>query len=151
MTAQQDFNYTAAMTRLVIKIIVGIIIALIALIWTWRWADTQFQVHQAKQDKKAAIIAAQAQLESAEFNKRIAVQEALAKKDSAQDLADAEVIRARGVAEANKIIANSITDAYVRWLYVDQLDEINGQIIYVPTEGGIPVLEAGRGVERSNG
>lgn len=141
---EEDFNYTANMTRLVIKILVGILIGLILLVWGWRYAASNYQVYQAEQDKKSRVIDAEAELQAAEFQKRIAVQEALAKKDAAQDLADAEVIRAEGVAEANQIIAGSITDAYVRWLYVDQLDEIQGQIIYVPTEGGIPILEAGR-------
>lgn len=141
---EEDFNYAKRMTLLAIIGVAGVIFLLIVLIWGWKFANSQYQVYQAEQNKKSRIIDAEAELRAAEFQKRIAVEEALAQKDSAQDLADAEVIRATGVAEANKIIANSITDEYVRWLYVDQLDEIDGQIIYVPTEGAIPILEAGR-------
>lgn len=136
----------AKFVRLVVMAIAGVILGLIVLIWGWKYANSNYQVYQAEQNKKSRIIEAEAELRAAEFQKRIAVEEALAKKDSAQDLADAEVIRAQGVADANRIIADSITDEYVRWLYVDQLDEIDGQIIYVPTEGGIPILEAGRAV-----
>ena len=136
----------AEIAKLLIKQLAIGLLAITALFWAWRFANSQYQVYQAEQNQKSRIIDAEAELRAAEFQKRIAVQEALAKKDSAQDLADAEVIRAQGVADANRIIADSITDEYVRWLYVDQLDEIDGQIIYVPTEGGIPILEAGRAV-----
>jgi hypothetical protein len=50
----------------------------------------------------------------AEFRRQniwqVAVLEAQAKKDSAQQLADAEVIRAQGVAKANQIIGNSLKE-----------------------------------------
>jgi regulator of protease activity HflC (stomatin/prohibitin superfamily) len=143
-SAQETFNYNRHMTILVAKVIGGVLLGLILLIWGWKYASSKFQVYQAEQDKKSTIIHAEAELKAAEFQKRIAVEEALAKRDSAPDLAEAEITRAKGVAEANKIIADSITDEYVRWLYVDQLDEISGQIIYIPTEGGIPILEANR-------
>ncbi len=45
-----------------------------------------------------------AELQKAEYTRQVAVLEAQAKKDSAQQLADAEIIRATGVAKANQII-----------------------------------------------
>lgn len=82
-------------------------------------------------------------------DEKSAVQEAQAKKDSAQLLADSEIIRAQGVAKANQIIGDSLkgNDAYLRYLWIDKLDSTHGQIIYVPTEAGLPVLEAGRSVK----
>lgn len=81
----------------------------------------------------------------ASIEKRIAVEEALAVKDSAFHLSEAEIERARGVAEANKVIASSIDEQYIRWLYVNNLaDHTGDQIIYIPTEGGLPILEATR-------
>ncbi len=67
-----------------------------------------------------------------------------AKKDSAQQLAEAEVIRAEGVAKANKIIGNSLKDnrEYLQYLYITGIEDgaKNGNVtIYVPTEGGMPV------------
>jgi hypothetical protein len=91
-----------------------------------------------------ALIGPQLRLYRANTEKQAAVAEARARADAAVYLKDAEVTRAEGVAEANEIIAESITDEYVRWLYVDQLDQVQGQIIYIPTEGGIPILEANR-------
>lgn len=88
-----------------------------------------------------------AQLAEAESNRKIAVEEAEAKKASASALAEAEVIRAKGVAKANKIIGDSLkqNEAYLRYLYIQSLSEAdnNGnKVIYIPTEAGLPILEA---------
>lgn len=89
----------------------------------------------------------EAELAKANFSKQVAVQEAIAKQEAASHLADAEIARARGVAEANKIIGNSLKDneSYLRWLYIEALKEKSGtEVIYVPTEAGLPILEAGK-------
>jgi regulator of protease activity HflC (stomatin/prohibitin superfamily) len=85
-----------------------------------------------------------AELQKAEYTRQVAVLEAQAKKDSAQQLADAEIIRATGVAKANEIIGNSLKDnrEYLQYLYITGLEEGSqkGNVtIYVPTEGGMPV------------
>jgi hypothetical protein len=62
----------------------------------------------------------------------------------------AEVARARGTNEANRIMAESLggPENYLRWAYIDMLKETAGksgrETIYIPTEAGMPVLEAGR-------
>ncbi len=55
-------------------------------------------------------MAGQAELARAESNRQIATLEALAKKESSKALAEAEVIRADGMAKANKIIGDSLQD-----------------------------------------
>jgi len=85
-----------------------------------------------------------AELARAESNRQIAVLEAQAKKDSASQLADAEIIRAQGVAKANQIIGDSLKDnrEYLQYLYITGLEEgaNKGNVtVYVPTEGGMPV------------
>lgn len=65
-------------------------------------------------------------------------------QSKAQALADAEVIRAEGIAEANRIIASSITPEYVDYLFVRALETTDNQVIYVATEAGLPILEASR-------
>jgi regulator of protease activity HflC (stomatin/prohibitin superfamily) len=88
-----------------------------------------------------------AELAKADYSKQVAVQEAKAKEEAATHLARAEVERAKGVAQANEIIGSSLknNEAYLRWLYIESLKEKTGQeIIYVPTEAGLPILEAGR-------
>ncbi|MBU2639113.1 MAG: membrane protease subunit [Nanoarchaeota archaeon] len=91
-------------------------------------------------------LAGKAQLAEAEWNRQIAITEALAKKEAAIALADAEIERARGVAEANKIIGESLknNDAYLRYLWVQGLQDGTSEVIYVPTEANLPILEATR-------
>jgi hypothetical protein len=94
-----------------------------------------------------AVLKPKYNLYRAGVEKRIKVEEAKATRDSAVELAKAEVARANGVAKANIIIADSITPNYLRYFYIQQLSEVEhlgGKIIYVPTEAGLPVLEAGR-------
>ncbi|GEP12287.1 membrane protease subunit [Methylobacterium gnaphalii] len=92
----------------------------------------------------------EAQLAKAESTRRTRVLEAQAEKDSAGLKADAEVIRAQGVANANKIIADSLggAEGYLRWRYIEMLQETSGHgersVIYLPTEAGMPILEAGK-------
>lgn len=67
---------------------------------------------------------------------------------AASKLADAEIARARGVAEANKIIGDSLkgNDAYLKYLWITDVAGTNNKpaVIYVPTEANMPILEAGR-------
>lgn len=89
-------------------------------------------------------LAGKAELQKAEYTRQVAVLEAQAKKDSASQLADAEIIRAQGVAKANQIIGDSLKDnrEYLQYLYITGLEEgaNKGNVtIYVPTEGGMPV------------
>lgn len=88
----------------------------------------------------------EAELKQADWNRQIAVREAEAKKQSATLLAEAEIERAKGVATANKIIGDSLKDneQYLRYLWIDSLQNTKNQIIYVPTEAGLPILEAGK-------
>lgn len=91
-------------------------------------------------------MAGKAALMKATQDRQIAVQEAEAKKESAGSLAQAEIIRAGGVAEANKIIGDSLknNEAYLRYLWVDSLQQTKNQVIYVPTEANLPIMEATR-------
>ena len=89
-------------------------------------------------------LAGKAELQKAEYTRQVAVLEAQAKMDSAQKLAEAEIIRAGGVAKANQIIGDSLKDnrEYLQYLYITGLEEGSqkGNVtIYVPTEGGMPV------------
>ncbi len=88
----------------------------------------------------------QAELARADWNRQIAVREATAQMESAKMLAQADVERAKGVAKSNKIIGQSLNknEAYLTWLWIDSIQKTKNQIIYVPTRGGLPVLEAGR-------
>lgn len=88
----------------------------------------------------------QAELARAESNRQIATCEANAKKESSKALADAEVIRAEGVAKANKIIGDSLTgnEGYLRYLWIQGLQTNQMQVVYVPTEANLPIMESQR-------
>lgn len=88
----------------------------------------------------------QAELKRAEQNRKVQVEEARARLESAKLLAQAEVERARGVKESNDIIADGLggAEGYLRYLYINGLSDNakGGQVIYIPTEAGLPILEA---------
>lgn len=88
----------------------------------------------------------QAMLAHAQYSKEVAVAEAKAKMESATMLAQADTIRAHGVARSNEIIGQSLNnnEAYLKWLWIDQLEKNNQAVIYVPTEANMPIMEATR-------
>jgi Tfp pilus assembly major pilin PilA len=90
--------------------------------------------------------AGEAQLAEAESSRKIAIEEANAKLEAAKLLAQAEVERAKGAAEANKIIADGLEgkEEYLRYLWIQNLEEGSNEVIYIPTEAGLPILEAGK-------
>jgi len=96
----------------------------------------QYNVYQQRLEGEAVLAKAQ-------YSKQEAVQVAQAKLDSSKLLAQAEVERAKGVAEANKIIGDSLknNEEYLRYLFVNNLEHTQNQIIYVPTETNLPILE----------
>ena len=114
-----------------------VVIALIVV------ALPSYNVYRKQMDGKAAY-------EQAVQDRRIRVLEALAALDAARLTAQAEIERARGTNEANRIMSESLggPDNYLRWAYIHMLQETAGQgdrqIIYIPTEAGMPILEAGQ-------
>ncbi len=95
-------------------------------------------------------MAGKAAYEQAVQDRRIRVLEAQAALDSAKLTAQAEIERAKGTNEANRIMSESLggPENYLRWSYIHMLEETAGkdgrQVIYIPTEAGMPILEAGR-------
>lgn len=96
-----------------------------------------------------------AALRESEWTKKIQIEEARGKEEAATMIAkarvtqakaegEAEVERAKATAEANKIIGESLkgNDAYLRYLWIMGLQDQSGERIYIPTEAGLPILEA---------
>lgn len=109
---------------------------------------------QDKADKKAE---GEAKLLEAESSKKIQIEDAKGENESAKLKANtkieiakaeaqAEIERARGVAEANRIIGESLkgNEAYLHWLWITSLKDGKGERIYIPTEAGLPIMEAGK-------
>ena len=95
-------------------------------------------------------LAGRAELVRAEQNRRIAVLEAQARLEAEELNAQAEIARAHGVAEANAIVAEGLggPEGYLRYLWIQSLGENGQDVIYIPTEAGLPLLEASRPVAR---
>lgn len=103
------------------------------------WAVPQYKVYEQR-------LAGEAKLREAESSRQIMVEEAKAKEQAAKLLSNAEVERAKGVAEANRIIGDSLKDhpEYLTYLWIKEVNSDGNAVIYVPTEAGLPILEAGR-------
>lgn len=91
-----------------------------------------------------------AEYAKAEQNRKIKIEEAKANLETEKLNAQAEIERAKGAAEAIKIENGSVTPTYIQYLWVRQqnLSGENTKIIYIPTEAGLPLLEAGRVVNK---
>lgn len=118
---------------------IGILTLVITVILLSMVALPRYNVYRREMSGKA-------QLAEAEWNRQIAVKEAQAMLDSAKLLGDAEIERAKGVAQANKIIGDSLkgNKEYIWYLWIQGLNDGSGEVIYVPTEANLPVLEASR-------
>ena len=121
--------------------IVVVVLSILLLIGGWMAVAPQYGVWQHG-------LEGQAELAKADYSKKVAVQEAQAKLDSSTLLAQAEVERAKGVAQANSIIGNSLknNEAYLRYLWITDVagSNVDKSVVYVPTEANLPILEATR-------
>lgn len=125
--------------KMYLIIVFGSIAIVIALIVAGMCGMPTYNVYSQRMKGKAVLAHAQ-------YSREVAVAEAKAKMESATLLAAADTLRAHGVARSNEIIGNSLRDneAYLRYLWIDEISRTKNQIIYVPTEAALPILEAGR-------
>lgn len=100
------------------------------------WGCPLYNVYKQRKEGEAMLAHAQS-------SREVAVAEAKAKMESATLLAQADTIRAHGIARSNQIIGASLTDAYLHWFWIDNIDKSNN-VIYVPTEANMPIMEANR-------
>lgn len=85
----------------------------------------------------------------ADSQRQVKALEAQASLDAAKLLALAEVERAKRAAESNRIVAEGLggPEGYLRYIYIQQLgnsEKNERTVIYEPTEGMLPITEAGR-------
>ncbi|MES2395646.1 MAG: hypothetical protein V4549_06570 [Bacteroidota bacterium] len=126
-----------------IVIIIRIIWMLLVVVVLGMAGCPQYGVYSARKDGEAVLAHAQS-------SREVAVAEAKAKMESASLLAQADTIRAHGVASSNRIIGASLKNnpEYLQWLWIDQIEKAN--VIYVPTEANLPIMEATRLNNKSN-
>lgn len=123
---------------------VGVLLTLIAVLM---FGLPQYGVYRQRLEGQALLAHAQS-------SKEVAVAEAKAKMESASLLAEAEVLRAKGVAQANQIIGESLrnNEEYLRYLWIIDVAAAGTDktVIYVPTEANLPILEASRLVTKKD-
>lgn len=127
-------NTTQTISTTIASIILGI-----GLIVLGMWGCPKYKVYQQQKEGEAMLAHAQS-------SKEVAVAEAKAKLESAALIAQADTIRAHGVARSNQIIGASLKNntEYLHWLWIDNLENNPQSVIYVPTEANLPIMEAGR-------
>lgn len=91
-------------------------------------------------------LAGRAALMEAESTRQVRVLEAKAKQESAELEARAEVTKAQGSAQAIAALKQELgsSDAYLRWLYIQGLQEQGDKsgektVVYIPTDGLVPL------------
>ena len=132
MTKQSDTTMQTAVGISVIGLIILVIIAAIM------FGYPRYKVWQQEMDGKAEFA-------KAEQNRKIKIEEARANLEAEKLNAQAEIERAKGAAKAIEIENGSITPTYIQYLWVRQQADLGDKtVIYIPTEGNLPILEAGR-------
>lgn len=91
-------------------------------------------------------MAGKAEMAKAEQNRKILIEEARARLEAEKLNAQAEVERAKGMAEAMKLEIGTLNSTYNQYLFIRTLEKLADkgdlpQIIYMPSEGLVPVLD----------
>lgn len=127
----------AAFWATIVGVIVGCLFAVVLVIGGAMWGLPKYKLYKADHEKQTLTITAKAKSQAAEYTAKTEV-------TKANYEAERDRIRAQGVADSNRLIADSLTEEYITWHYIDQMSRHSNQIIYVPTEGGVPIMEANR-------
>ena len=115
---------------------IGAVVVLASLFFIIPW----YNVWQQEMSGKAEFA-------KAEQNRKIKIEEAKANLEAEKLNAQAEIERAKGAAEAIRIENGSLTPTYIQYLWVRQQSNLNDKtVVYIPTEGNLPILEATRPV-----
>lgn len=135
MKNTQKGSSDALILTVLIFAIIFIIIAVMLIIPIYR-------VWNAEQTGKA-------ELARAEGNRKIRILEAQSNLEAEKMNAQAEIERAKGAASAIEIENGKLTETYIRYLWVRQQNNLNDKtVIYIPTDGSLPLLESTRLLEQ---
>ena len=120
-----------------IQVLVSVFVV-IAIILGLMFGIPKYNVWQQEMEGKA-------EMARAEQNRMILVEEAKAKLEAEKLNAQAEIERAKGMAQAMEIENGKLTSTYNQYLFIRTLEKISDkgslpQIIYMPTEGMVPVM-----------
>ena len=129
----KDFGYALMAFAIGFAMLVGVVGGSIA-------AYQPFKVWVATYTVKKERLAGEAQFARAEENRKILVEQARAEKDAASLRAEAISIVGQATKDFPEYRQQEFIGAFAEAVQSGQID----QIIYVATEAGIPITEAGR-------
>ncbi len=94
-------------------------------------------------------MAGKAEMAKAEQNRKILIEEAKARLEAEKLNAQAEIERAKGMAEAMKLENGTLNSTYNQYLFIRTLEKLADkgdlpQIIYMPSEGLLPVMDVSK-------
>ena len=128
-------KYAFLTTVFVIVAILGVIIGLMFGVPKYNVWRTKIAIESAQNIGKA-------EMARAEQNRMIQIEEAKANLESQKLNSLAEIERAKGMAQAIEIENGKLTTKYIQYLWVRNIDKMDGDKIYIATEAGLPILEA---------
>jgi regulator of protease activity HflC (stomatin/prohibitin superfamily) len=105
------------------------------------------KVKEKMNEVNASLKEGEAMLARATNEQRVQVANAEGRLKAATLNRDAELIDAEAVAKSVEIIGKALHDntGYLQWKWIHMMEERDsGDTIYVPTEAGLPILEAGK-------
>lgn len=126
-----DFKWFLAITITVIGLVVALMFGL-PKYGVWR---THIGIEKAQNNGKA-------EMAQAEQNRMILIEEAKANLEAQKLNSEAEIERAKGMAKAIEIENGKLSAMYIHYLWVRNIDKMDGEKIYIPTEANLPILEA---------
>lgn len=128
--------------KLSISAIAGIVSVAVIVIVVMMFGLPVYNVWQQE-------MAGKAEMTKAEQNRKILIEEAKARLEAEKLNAQAEIERARGMAEAMKIENGTLNSVYNQYLFIRTLEKLADkgnlpQIIYMPSEGLVPVMDVSK-------
>ncbi|ATA72492.1 hypothetical protein ACILDT_08570 [Capnocytophaga canis] len=122
--------------------VLGIVITVLIFISVMMFGLPVYNVWQQE-------MAGKAEMAKAEQNRKILIEEAKARLEAEKLNAQAEIERARGMAEAMKIENGTLNSVYNQYLFIRTLEKLADkgnlpQIIYMPSEGLVPVMDVSK-------
>ena len=128
-------KYSFYTTVFVIVTILGVILGLMFGIPKYNVWRTKIAIESEQNMGKA-------EMARAEQNRMIQIEEAKANLESQKLNSLAEIERAKGMAKAIEIENGKLTTKYIQYLWVRNIDKMDGDKIYIATEASLPILEA---------
>lgn len=129
-----------------LAMVVFLALMCVLLIGVAMWGLPHYRVYKQ-------TLRGQADLREAEWSRQIMVAQARAQAESdsirafgtlaaarLENLRDS--VQAMGEAAANRIIGEELTDERLRYIWIKGMERGGSQVIYIPTEAGLPLLEA---------